>query len=129
MEARLVRYQKAVGSNPAFATSHIAESAIQKNILEDEMKKLLFRRGFTDKLYYYNFRTVWLFVIFCYLLTAFSGERWLNIGDLSIVSVGIPAAFAELGIHTGFIIWKAKTEKCRKHKDESKVQELEEMEL
>lgn len=91
------------------------------------MKKLLFRRGFTDKLYYYNFRAVWVFVACCYALTAVSGL--MNITDLSIVSVGIPAAFAELGIHTGFIIWKAKTENCRKHKDESKVQELEEMEL
>lgn len=54
------------------------------------MRKLLFRRGFTDKLYYYNFRAVWLFVIFCYLLTALSGERYLKISDLSIVSVGIP---------------------------------------
>ena len=93
------------------------------------MRKLLFRRGFTDKLYYYNFRAVWLFVIFCYLLTALSGEKNLNISDLSIVSVGIPAAFAELGVHTGFIIWKAKTENCRKHKDQSKVKKLEEIEL
>lgn len=93
------------------------------------MKRLLFRRGFTDKLYYYNFRAVWMFVISCYLLTIFSGQKYLGISDLSIVTIGIPAAFTELGIHTGFIIWKAKTENCRKHKDESKVQELEEMEL
>lgn len=92
------------------------------------MKRMLFKRGFTDKLYYYNFRAVWWFVVFCYLLTALSGEKCLNITDLSIVSVGIPAAFAELGVHTGFIIWKAKTENCRKHKDKSN-EELEEMEL
>ena len=71
------------------------------------MKKLLFRRGFTDKLYYYNFRAVWVFVACCYVLTAVSGL--MNITDLSIVSVGIPAAFAELGIHTGKSSWIRKT--------------------
>lgn len=90
------------------------------------MKQLLFRRGFTDKLYYYNFRAVWLFVAACFILTAASG--YLGVTDLSIVSVGIPAAFAELGVHTGFIIWKAKTENCRKHKDKSN-EELEEIKL
>lgn len=88
------------------------------------MKQLLFRRGFTDKLYYYNFRAVWIFVAACFILTAASG--YLGVTDLSIVSVGIPAAFAELGVHTGFIIWKAKTENCRKHKDKSN-EELEEI--
>ena len=91
------------------------------------MKKMLLKRGFTDKLYYYNFRTVWIFTMACFILTAASG--YLNVTDLSIVSVGIPAAFAELGVHPGFIIWKAKTENCRKHKDQSKVKELEEIEL
>lgn len=90
------------------------------------MKHLLFRRGFTDKLYYYNFRAVWLFVAACFILTAASG--YLGVTDLSIVSVGIPAVFAELGVHTGFIIWKAKTENCRKHKDKSN-EELEEVKL
>lgn len=91
------------------------------------MKKMLLKRGFTDKLYYYNFRAIWIFTMACFILTAASG--YLNVTDLSIVSVGIPAAFAELGVHTGFIIWKAKTENCRKHKDQSKVKELEEIEL
>lgn len=93
------------------------------------MKHLLFKRGFTDKLYYYNFRAVWIFVISCYLLTIFSGEKCLDITDLSIVSVGIPAAFAELGIHTGFIVWKAKAENCRKHKDQTRLDALEEVEI
>ena len=84
------------------------------------MKRLLFRRGFTDKLYYYNFRAVWVFVVACYILTAVSG--YLGVTDLSIVTVGIPAAFTELGLHTGFIVWKAKTENCRKHKDFSQME-------
>ena len=48
----------------------------------------------------------------CIIITIFSGR--LGITDLSIASVGIPAVFAELGIHTGFIVWKAKTENISK---------------
>lgn len=91
------------------------------------MRKMLLKRGFSDKLYYYNFRAVWTFTAACFVLTDVSG--YLNITDLSIVSVGIPVAFSELGLHTGFIVWKAKTENCRKYKDNSKVEELEEIEL
>lgn len=85
------------------------------------MRKLLFRRGFMDKLYYYNFRAVWTFTAACFVLTALSG--YLNIPDMSIVSVGVPAAFAELGLHTGFIVWKAKSENCRKYKDYSAMED------
>lgn len=70
------------------------------------------KRGFTDKLYFLNLTLSWLFVIVCIVLTALSGK--LGITDLSIVSVGIPAVFAELGVHTGFIVWKAKTENINK---------------
>lgn len=112
---------------PQIKSDLIPKDSIKRK--EINMKRLLFKRGFTDKLYYYNFRLVWIFVLACYLLTIFSGEKFLHITDLSVVSVGIQAAFTELGIHTGFIIWKAKTENCRKHKDESKVKELEEIEL
>lgn len=89
------------------------------------MKTLLLKRGFSDKLYFYNFRAVWMFTTACFILTAVSG--YLRVTDLSIVSVGVPAAFAELGLHTGFIVWKAKVENCRKHKDQSKVEELEDI--
>ena len=89
------------------------------------MKRLLLKRGFTDKLYFYNFRAVWIFTGACFLLNALSGV--LNITDLAIVTYGIPAAFAELGLHTGFIIWKAKIENCRKNKDYSTLEEVEEI--
>lgn len=56
------------------------------------MKRLLFRRGFTDKLYFYNFRLVWIFVGACFALNALSGI--LGIVDLAIINYGIPAAFA-----------------------------------
>ena len=74
----------------------------------DEMKK----RGFTDKLYFLNLTLSWLFIVVCIVITALSGT--LGITDLSLVSVGIPAVFAELGVHTGFIVWKAKTENISK---------------
>ena len=91
------------------------------------MKRLLFKRGFSDKLYFYNFRAVWVFTGACYLLNALSGV--LGVSELAVISFGIPSAFAELGLHTGFIVWKAKVENCRKNRDYSKLEELEEMEL
>ena len=90
------------------------------------MKRILFKRGFSDKLYFYNFRAVWVFTGACYLLNALSGV--LGVSELAVISYGIPAAFAELGLHTGFIVWKAKVENCRKNRDYSKLEELEEME-
>ena len=77
-----------------------------------EVNKMIKKRGFTDKLYFLNLTLSWLFIIVCIVLTALSGT--LGITDLSIVSVGIPAVFAELGVHTGFIVWKAKTENINK---------------
>ncbi len=88
---------------------------------------MLFRRGFSDKLYFYNFRAVWIFTGACFVLNALSGI--LNISELAVITYGIPAAFAELSIHTGFIVWKAKAENCRKNRDYSKLKELEEMDL
>lgn len=70
------------------------------------------KRGFTDKLYFLNLTLSWLFIIVCIVITAQSGK--LGIQDLSLVSVGIPAVFTELGVHTGFIVWKAKTENISK---------------
>jgi len=80
-----------------------------------------------DKLYVYNLRAVWIFTVACFVLNAFSGM--LEIADLAIITYGIPAAYTELGLHTAFIVWKAKTENCRKFKDYSKLNELEEIEL
>ena len=77
-----------------------------------EVDKMIKKRGFTDKLYFLNLTLSWLFIIICIVLTALSGK--LGITDLSLVSVGIPAVFAELGVHTGFIVWKAKTENINK---------------
>lgn len=76
------------------------------------MFKKFKERGFTDKLYFLNLTLSWLFIVICIVMTALSGR--LGITDLSLVSVGIPAVFTELGVHTGFIVWKAKTENMSK---------------
>ena len=91
------------------------------------MKNLLFRRGFMDKLYYYNFRAVWRFAAACFVLNALSGV--LQITEMPVITYGIPAAFTELGLHTAFIVWKAKAENCRKFKDYSKTENVEVFEL
>lgn len=77
------------------------------------MIKFFKSRGYTDKLYFLNLTLSWLFILVCIVITIFSGK--LGIVDLSLVSVGLPAVFAELGIHTGFIVWKAKTENISKY--------------
>lgn len=90
------------------------------------MKRMLLKRGFTDRLYYYNFRMVWIFTMSCLLLNAFSGEHFLDVEELAIISFGIPAAFAELALHTGLVVWKAKVENCRKNKDINRMEKMEE---
>lgn len=90
------------------------------------MKSIIFRRGFMDKLYFYNLQFAWRFTVACFLLNAVSG--YLNIAELAVITYGMPVVWGEVGLHTGFIIWKAKTENCRKFKDYSKLGELEEIE-
>lgn len=70
------------------------------------------KRGFTDRLYYLNLFLSWMFVVVCIILTTWQQE--LGITDLSIISYGMPAVFAELGIHSAFVIWKAKAENMAK---------------
>lgn len=77
------------------------------------MNKKFKDRGFSDQLYWLNFKFTWIFVGVCVLVTLLSGV--LNITDLSLISYGVPAAFAELGVHTGYIVWKAKSENINKH--------------
>lgn len=70
------------------------------------------KRGFTDKLYFANLIFAWGFMAVSILLTVFSSK--LGIVDMTVISVGVPAVFGELSIHTGFIIWKAKAENMAK---------------
>ena len=87
------------------------------------MKRITFRRGFTDRMYYYNFVAVHVIVGAVVILTALSGI--LCITDMSALAAIPPCAYAELGMHTGFVVWKAKVENCRKNKDKSRLKSLE----
>lgn len=80
-------------------------------------------RGFQDRLYWMNLKFAWLFTVACFILNTLSGV--LNIADLAIITYGMSVVWAEVGLHTGFMVWKAKTENCRKHKDVNGLRELE----
>lgn len=91
------------------------------------MSKKFEDRGFMDLLYWMNLKFTWIFTICCFLLNIFSGL--LTVTDLSVISYGLPVVWGELGIHTGFMVWKSKVENCRKFKDVNRLEELEEIEL
>ena len=82
------------------------------------------KRGFTDKLYFANLLFAWIYttisIILCYILVTIektSAEAYCNmcgiIGGL---------VWAELGVHTGFISHKAKTENLSKWAGKSIVE-------
>lgn len=71
-------------------------------------------RGFTDKLYFMNLLFTWLYTILCVVLTCLGGR--IGIEDYSFVSIVTPLIWAELGVHTGYIISKAKAENLNKWK-------------
>lgn len=77
------------------------------------MKKHSRKRGFTDKLYFANLAFTWLYTILCAILTIFGSK--LEIVDYSFINSIVPYIWAELGIHTSFIIWKAKCENISKY--------------
>lgn len=78
------------------------------------MRRRKRRRGFTDRMYLYNVIFVTAVVIVSFIAIFMSGKMMI---DTSAISVIIPSAYAELGVHTGFVIWKAKAENARKYRD------------
>ena len=78
------------------------------------MRRKKRKRGFTDKMYLYNVIFVTAVVIISFIAVFLSGKLML---DTSAISVIIPSAYAELAVHTGLVIWKAKAENARKYKD------------
>ena len=72
------------------------------------------KRGFTDKMYLYNVVFVTAVVIISFIAVFLSRKLMI---DNSALNVIIPSAYAELAVHTGFVIWKAKAENARKYKD------------
>lgn len=78
------------------------------------MREPIKHRGFTDRLYFYNFCAVHIIVAAILVITALGGA--LGLVDLSPLA-NIPQwAYGELGIHTAFVVWKAKAENQRKYR-------------
>lgn len=71
------------------------------------------RKSFTDRLYFANLIFTWAFTLVCILITLFGAN--MGIMDYSIVSVGLPTVWAELSVHTGFVVTKARIENLAKH--------------
>lgn len=81
-----------------------------------EMKKIINyikRRGFTDKLYFCNLMFAWIYTILCLIFSVLG--HIIGIEDYSFVTIVCPVVWAEVGIHTGFIITKSKVENLNKH--------------
>lgn len=76
--------------------------------------KSIKRRGYTDRLYFYNFIAVHMIMAAILAVTALSGV--MGITDLSPLGSIPQWAYTELGLHTAFIIWKAKEENSRKYR-------------
>lgn len=89
------------------------------------MKKKKKPLDFSKRIYIYNILLVSVIVIASFTLMFLSGR--LAVIDLTPISVIIPSAFAELGLHTGFYIWKSKVENCRKFL--SAAEQLEKMKI
>ena len=81
------------------------------------------RRGFIDRCYIFSTAFVCCIVTAAYLAVLFSGA--LGITDMSPLTATIEKAFEWELVFTGFIVWKAKTENCRKFKDYSRLESLE----
>lgn len=80
---------------------------------KSKVKKNKHKSEFGKTMYLFNVIFVSYVVTISFILIALSGK--LGIIDLSAISTIVMSAFAELGIHTGFIVWKAKVENCRKY--------------
>ena len=77
------------------------------------------KHGLNDKLYFLNLKFAWFFTVSCFILNALQGV--LNITDLAIIHIGIPAVWGELGLHTGFYVWKCKAENMKKWNKEDNI--------
>ena len=76
-------------------------------------------RGFTDKLYFSNLTFAWMYTVMCLIFTLLGSK--IEIQDYSFVSIVCPLVWAELTVHTGFIIHKAKCENLSKYTNGSVV--------
>ena len=77
------------------------------------MMKSIKKRGFTDRLYFYNLIAVWIYTVLCLVFSVLGGR--IGIDDYSFVSIVCPLVWGELGVHTGFVVTKARIENINKN--------------
>ncbi len=87
-----------------------------------EYLRLKHRRGFMDRCY----RSTMIFIC-CIVVASFwavinSGK--LGVTDMTPLTTIIDKSFELAMVYTGFMVWKAKVENCRKHKDVNRLEEL-----
>lgn len=80
------------------------------------MKKMMKKRGFTDKVYLANFIAVQVVVLAVILLTMFSGK--LGITDMSALASLPVCCYGELAIHSAVVAQKNARENVAKIKKE-----------
>lgn len=81
------------------------------------------KRGFIDKCYIFSTVFVCGIVTAAYIAVIVSGT--IGITDMSPLTTTIEKAFEWELVFTGFVVWKAKVENCRKHKDVNRLESLE----
>lgn len=86
-----------------------------RSMKRSSISQSIVKRGFSDRLYWLNFKMTWCFIGVCVIITLLQG--YIGMLDLTLITVGIPAAFAELGVHTAFIVEKARKENELKYGD------------
>lgn len=74
-----------------------------------------------------SFLFVIIVVTVCFVLISLSG--YLGITDTSTLTEIASKSFDFMAIFTGFMVWKAKVENCRKFKDVNRLEGLERDEL
>ena len=77
------------------------------------MKRMMRKRGYTDTVYWMNVKAVWSYTLLCVILSVLG--RHIGIDDYSFVSVVCPLCWAELGVHTAYIVKKAWLENLNKY--------------
>lgn len=80
------------------------------------MIKKIKTRGYTDKLYFANLCFAWIYtiisIVLCYILVSI--EKINAEAYCSMCGIIGGLVWAELGVHTGFVIHKAKVENLSK---------------
>lgn len=80
------------------------------------------KRGFIDQCYIKTMIFICCVVVASFWAVINSGR--LGITDMTPLTTAIDKAFDLAIVFTGFIVWKAKVENCRKHKDVNRLEEL-----